>query len=142
MAFALCMQKMSNMITGKGTLRTQLVPCARKINLIASSYFNNDSPNSLNKLNDLNKLDEVCITAPYRKRLCDICPREFHDFVNSMDRHIVCEIEYICILFKHPLDMEQRVSFRKRLSKIVKSKEWDDHELEFFIWLLRYYRAF
>jgi hypothetical protein len=96
------------------------------------------------KLQDLNKLDEGVKIAKHKRTLCELCPREFHNVVNSLDDNIIDELDYIRVMYKPSMETDQRISVRKKVSKIVMSKEsgWTEHELEFFIWVLRYYRVF
>jgi hypothetical protein len=88
---------------------------------------------------------DVFPTTYHQRKLCELCPREFHDVVHSLDGGVMEELDYIRVLYRPPaMDGEQRITVRATISNIVRSKTsgWSDHELEFFIWLLRYFRAF
>ena len=81
----------------------------------------------------------------HQRKLCELCPREFHDVVHSLDGGAMEELDNIRVSYMPPaMDGEQRITVRATISNIVRSKTsgWSDHELEFFIWLLRYFRAF
>lgn len=98
----------------------------------------------MNKLQELNRLDKVVKIAGYKRTLCELCPHKFHDVVNSLDDSIIDELDYIRVMYKPSLETDQRISLRNKVSNIIKSREseWSEHELMYFVWLLRYYRVF
>lgn len=107
-------------------------------------------PQNINSLvetiDTLNNEDEVCKQQQYRTKLKSMCPREFFHVIDSLDNEIIEELEYIRVMFKPSMEPDQRIPLRRYVSNIVKTKHqsddtWSDQELEYFIWLLRYYRA-
>jgi hypothetical protein len=98
----------------------------------------------VNRLYDLNRQDEMNQTKTYRVRLCELCPQKYHDVVNSLDDDVIDVLDYIRVMYKPPMEYDQRIKLRQKVSIIVKSKEpaYNEHQMMFFIWVLRYYKVF
>ncbi len=94
------------------------------------------------KVDILNKQDRNLANAELINNLKQSIPEKYESIVSNFDNAILQELDYMRVMYKPPLKPEVRLRARQNIVKLIEYKKWTDEELEYLMYLMKYYGCY
>jgi hypothetical protein len=102
-------------------------------------------PDFYKKIKILNAQDNELSNTNMKNQIISSTPEDYHQIINNFDCDVLQEIYYIRVMFEPPLTPltpSRRIRARKEIIKIMESKNWEENELSYFMYLLKHYGCY